>query len=106
MILGLFKFHELLPGPRDRPELESLLTEQLPDDRFYSKRAESQLVGPRVAAPEGKIIRIGYDASFYRRRFKDLIGNPLPLAIGNCLLLAIEAQAQLLAHVAGRGPTH
>ena len=37
MILGLFKFHELLPGPRDRQgglELESLLTEQLPDDRF------------------------------------------------------------------------
>jgi hypothetical protein len=30
MILGLFKFHELLPGPRDRQggmELESLLTE-------------------------------------------------------------------------------
>jgi hypothetical protein len=61
---------------------------------------------PRVAAPEGKIVRIGHHASFHRRGFKKLIGNPLPLAIRNGLLLAIEAQAQLLAHVAGGGPTH
>jgi hypothetical protein len=46
---------------------------------------------PRVAAPEGKIVRIGHHASFRRRGFKDLIGNPLPLAIRNDLLLAIEA---------------
>jgi hypothetical protein len=51
--------------------------------------AESQLMRPRVAAPEGKIVRIGHHASFHRRGFKKLIGNTLPsqYAMASCLLL-------------------
>src|SRR5262245_41569719 len=88
------------------PCLARNLTDRATACSIYSKRPEPQLVGPRVATPEGKIIRIGYQGSFHRRRFKDLIGDPFPLAIGNRFFLSVEAQAQLLAHVAGRGPTH
>ena len=45
-------------------------------------------------------------APFRRRAFEHLIGDAPALAISDGLLLAVEAQAQLLAHVAGRGPAH
>ena len=63
-------------------------------------------VGPGVAALEGKIVRVRHDPPFRRHTCGHLIGYASALAIGNGLLLAVEAQAQLLAHVPGRSPTH
>src|SRR6185437_2366825 len=65
------------------------------------------LMRPGVAAFEGEIIRIGNTAprgSF--RRLKHLIGEAMALAIGDCLLLGVETQTELLTGVAGRGPAH
>src|SRR5262249_17508164 len=63
-------------------------------------------VGPGIAAFEGKIVCVRHDLPFRQHTFGHLIGYASALAIVDGLLLAVEAQAQLLAHVPRRSPTH
>jgi len=63
-------------------------------------------MSPGVTALEGKIVRVRHDGSFQRYGLSYLVRDPPALAIGNRRFLAVEVQAQLLAHVAGRGPAH
>src|SRR4051812_3230979 len=63
-------------------------------------------VRPGAAAIVGEIIRIGDRSAHRRLRLGKLIGNAAALAIRDRLFLRVELQAQLLAHVPGRGPAH
>ena len=63
-------------------------------------------VSPGVTTLEGKIIRVRHDPSFQRHVFSYLVRDAAALAIGNGFFPTVEAQAQLLAHVPGRGPAH
>src|SRR2546425_626893 len=70
------------------------------------RQAASVSVRPQIAAREGEIVGVGHGAP---RRFlglEQLVGNEVPLAIGDRLLLGVEAQPELLLHVAGTGPDH
>src|SRR5258708_36716322 len=71
-----------------------------------STSLENALMCPRLSAPKGKIIGIGGLPPRRLLRLEHLIGNALALAIGHGLLLGIEAETELLFHVAGRGPAH
>src|SRR5665647_739354 len=64
------------------------------------------LMGPGLAAPEGKIVGIGGLPASRLLGLDHLIGNALALAIGHRLLLGVEADGELLLHVAGGGPAH
>jgi len=63
-------------------------------------------MSPSVAPLEGKIVRVRHDASFQRYGLSYLVRDAPALAIGNRRFLAVEVQAQLLAHVPRRSPTH
>src|SRR3981189_2191672 len=84
---------------------------------FHSRRARraphpndagaaGSSVGPRLAAPECKIVGVGGRPPHRLLRLDHLVGNALALAIGHRLVLGVEAQAELLLHVAGGGPAH
>src|SRR5712692_8384191 len=64
------------------------------------------LMGPGLAAPECEIVGIGGRPSNRLLGLDHLVGDGLSLAIGNGLFLAVETQAELLFHVARRGPAH
>src|SRR4051812_20428446 len=61
---------------------------------------------PGLAAAEREIVGIGDRTAHRFLRLDHLVGDALALAIGDGFLLAVEAQRDLLLHVAGRGPTH
>src|SRR5262245_6303566 len=64
------------------------------------------LVRPGLAAAEREIVGIG-DLTIGRSVGLDhLVGNALALAIGDRVFLAVEADGELLLHVARRGPAH
>ena len=63
-------------------------------------------MSPGVTALEGKIVRVRHYASFQRYSVSYLVRDAPALAIDNRRFLVVEVQAQLLAHVAGRGPAH
>src|SRR6266700_1132936 len=63
-------------------------------------------VRPGLAAPEREIVGVG-DLPVQRLlRLDDLVGDALALAIGDRLVLGVEAERDLLLHVTGRGPAH
>src|SRR5262245_860301 len=61
---------------------------------------------PGIAAVEGEIVGIGDAVPHRRVGLKDLVGDAVALAIGDRLLLSVEAQLHLLAHVTGTRPAH
>src|SRR5262245_56207129 len=63
-------------------------------------------VRPGIAAVEGEIVGVGDAAPHRRLGLKDLVGDAVALAIGDRLLLTLETQLHLLAHVAGARPAH
>src|SRR5665213_4024968 len=63
-------------------------------------------MGPGFAAPECEIVSIGRLPEHRRLRFDDLIGDALALAIRNGFFAGVEADGELLLHVAGAGPAH
>ncbi len=105
-----------------------LLGQPMPEERFISllrQRAATQgknlavvadLIGassqcvqsvrPGIAPVEGEIVRIGHRAPRRRRALEHLVGDAVALAIGDRLVFAGKAQAQLLARVARRRPAH
>src|SRR5580698_8406047 len=64
------------------------------------------LVGPGATPGGGKIVRIGNTRALDGLAVKDLVGDAVALAIGNRLFLGVEAQPDLLLHVARTGPAH
>src|SRR5258708_24533368 len=63
-------------------------------------------MGPGFAAPERKIVGIGDLPLLGILRLDHLVGNALARAIGHRIFPGVEAQGELLLHVAGRGPAH
>src|SRR5437868_14927880 len=59
---------------------------------------------PGFAAAEREIVGIGDLAVRRRLRLDHLVGNALALAIGDRVFLGVEADGELLLHVARRGP--
>src|SRR5262249_12787042 len=64
------------------------------------------LMRPRSTARRGEVVRIGEAAPDGLMWLGDLVRDAVPLAIRDRLVLRLETQAQLLAHVARRGPAH
>jgi EAL domain-containing protein (putative c-di-GMP-specific phosphodiesterase class I) len=102
-----------------------LLGQPMPEERFLSllrQRAAGQgrpkaapaarsdhhlpSVRPGIAALESEIIGIGDHPACRRLRLRQLIRNAVALRIGDRLLLGVELEANLLAHVARAGPPH
>src|SRR4030081_2741844 len=71
-----------------------------------SRRPGPQSVRPGAPPAIREIVRIGDAAPRRLLGLGQLERDAVALAIGDRLLLGVEAQAQLLAHVAGAGPTH
>src|SRR6202022_527672 len=63
-------------------------------------------MGPGFSAPECEIVGVGGWPPLRILRFYDLIGNAVALAISHSLFLGVEANGDLLLHVAGAGPAH
>src|SRR5262245_27383777 len=61
---------------------------------------------PGIAAVEGEIVGVGDAAPHRRLGLKDLVGDAEAIAVGDRLLLSVETQLHLLAHVAGARPAH
>src|SRR5215813_11527864 len=61
---------------------------------------------PGAATADREIVRVGHHAARRLLRLGDLERDAVALAIGDCLFLGVESQAQLLAHVARAGPPH
>src|SRR5262249_5789553 len=57
-------------------------------------------------ALKGEVVGVRDDAAGRRFVRGDLVGDPAPLAVGDCLLGGIELEPHLLAHVTGAGPAH
>src|SRR3981189_3187120 len=71
-----------------------------------SRRPGPQSVRPGAPPAIREIVRIGDAAPRRLLGLGQLERDAVALAIGDRLLLGVEAQAQLLAHVARAGPTH
>src|SRR6266487_2496923 len=67
--------------------------------RIYSVR-------PGITAVCGEVVGIGHATPHRRLGFEDLVGNAVPLAIGDRLLGRVKTQLDLLTHVARTGPAH
>src|ERR1700722_11068854 len=63
-------------------------------------------VRPSVATLEGEIVRIGHPGAGGVLGREHLVGDAMALAIGDRFLGRIEAQPDLLGHIAGARPTH
>src|SRR5216683_5262406 len=63
--------------------------------------AIASLVGPGFGPPKCEIVGVGGRPTLRLLRLDDLIGNALALTIGHSLFLGVEANAELLLHVAG-----
>ena len=61
---------------------------------------------PLTDAVEAEIVRIGHGAALRLMRLLDPIGDALALRIGDRLLLRVEPELHLLAHVGRAGPAH
>src|SRR6516225_2707210 len=61
---------------------------------------------PGGAAVVREIVRVRDPAPCRLLVGENLVGNARALAIGHRFFLGVEAQPDLLAHVAGAGPTH
>ena len=68
--------------------------------------ADLRSVRPGIAALESKIVGIGDHRGAPSASARQLIGDAVTLGIGDRLLLGVEMQADLLAHVARAGPAH
>src|SRR5262245_13420648 len=71
-----------------------------------SKISASKSVGPGLAAAERKIVGIGDLTVGRGLRLDHLVRNALALAIGDRVFLGVEADGELLLHVARGGPAH
>src|SRR3981081_1320807 len=71
-----------------------------------SRRPGPPSVRPGAPPAIREIVRIGDAAPRRLLGLGQLEGDAVALAIGDRRLLGVEAQAQLLAHVARAGPTH
>src|SRR3981189_3971351 len=71
-----------------------------------SRRPGPPSVRPGAPSAIREIVRIGDAAPRRLLGLGQLERDAVALAIGDRLLLGVEAQAQLLAHVARAGPTH
>ena len=77
--------------------------------RWRSSRPETGADAQCVQAPrrvEGEIVGIGHALPLRRLALEHFVGDAVALAIGDRLLLGVEAQPHLLLHVAGTGPAH
>src|SRR5262249_25455377 len=86
-------------NPRSKPRRRNdraAKAARLISDSFH----QDKLVCPGVPALEGKIVSVGHRAPLRGRGFEYLIWNTVALAIGDRLLFGLEAQTQLLTHVA------
>jgi hypothetical protein len=63
-------------------------------------------MSPGVAPRVSKVIGVSDDAPARLVRFFYLVGNPVSLAVGDRFFFRLEAQTNLLAHVARAGPAH
>src|SRR5215468_9346866 len=97
------RFGMLTPDTRSRPTATCGKAET---GRYRSRLSLLVLVCPGLAAREREIVGVGNGAPFRLMIGRDLVGDAVPLAIGDRLLLAVELKTQLLAHVAGTGPAH
>src|SRR4051794_37499577 len=73
----------------------------------YSQfKSDAISMSPRTATRRREVVRVRHAAPLRELRLMHLVGNAVPLRIGDRFLLGGEAQIELALHVAGGGPAH
>src|SRR5262245_59255429 len=95
------------PRPMAGRKSDARLTQSISASKISASKSVGPIsVGPGLAAAERKIVRIGDLTVGRGLRLDHLVRDALALAIGDRVLLGVEADGELLLHVARGGPAH